>query len=123
MMAWLLSRYGAHGLLVVAIVLATAIGTAQLVSSRWEARLVAVMAERDVARLQAADCSAGVERLEAQARQARQAAAKAAQEARAAAEVRRPQIDALAAAAARPEAPERSCGDALEVIRAQLAPH
>jgi hypothetical protein len=102
--------------LVVALLAGLGIRTVQLEHAR--SRLAVAVAERDQAQAAAAECSAGVQRLQDAAEEARRRAAQALAAARAASATREPAIVALAAAERAGGA--LTCGDAVQTIRGGL---
>jgi hypothetical protein len=121
--AWALARPGlaAGGALVLALMAALAVQQVRLSVERG--RVETAVAERDVARMAAAECSAATEALEAAAAKTAQDARRAIAKAKAASATRAPAIEALAKAEAAP-APASgvalTCDDAVARIRDAL---
>ena len=91
------------------------LGISRLQLDQARDQLAVTVAERDQAQAAAAECSAGVQRLQDAAEEARRRAAQALSQARAASATREPQIVALAAAETAGGA--LTCGDAVERVR------
>lgn len=122
MLAALLARPGLLAGGVAGIALIAAIGVQQVRITVAQSQAAEAIAQRDLARMAAAECSAGVEALQADARKRAQEAARALAAARAASATRAPAIAALAQAetAPAPAGGALTCTDAVQRVRDAL---